>query len=113
VAHYGFVRGDRAIQLTTRLATKLYDAEDSGRGYIEIEDRPGTSTKFPILSVSIGVASTGQSHHDHCGRAVEVATEMRPSPSGRRGLPSRSTTGTPDRRMRDPPFPTGRILASS
>jgi diguanylate cyclase (GGDEF)-like protein len=121
--YYGFVRGDRAIQLTARLATEvvqelagpagfvghvggddfivivdpddaervagdlaarfdriaptLYDAEDAVRGYIEIEDRLGTVSKFPTLSVSIGVASTGRRQFDHYGEAVEVATEMK------------------------------------
>jgi diguanylate cyclase (GGDEF)-like protein len=121
--YYGFVRGDRAIQLTARLATEvvqelagpsgfvghvggddfivvvdpdvaervagdlaarfdrlaatLYDEKDSIRGYIEIEDRKGTVAKFPMLSVSIGVASTGQRRFEHYGEAVEVATEMK------------------------------------
>ncbi|HJP65646.1 MAG TPA: response regulator [Actinomycetota bacterium] len=121
--YYGFVRGDRAIQLTARLATEvvqelagpsgfvghvggddfivivdpddaervagdlaarfdriaptLYDADDAERGYIEMEDRRGGVQQFPMLSVSIGVASTGRRRFDHYGEAVEVATEMK------------------------------------
>jgi diguanylate cyclase (GGDEF)-like protein len=121
--HYGFVRGDRAIQLLARLATEvvhevvgpagfvghvggddfvlvvtpevaeeaagklcqrfdehaplLYDRLDAERGYIEVEDRQGKAVRFPILTLSVGVASTGRRRFGHYGEAVEVATEMK------------------------------------
>jgi diguanylate cyclase (GGDEF)-like protein len=121
--HYGFVRGDRAIQLLARLATEvvhevmgpagfvghvggddfvvvvtpevaeeaagrlcqrfdehaplLYDRLDAERGHIEVEDRQGNAVRFPILTLSVGVASTGRRQFGHYGEAVEVATEMK------------------------------------
>ncbi len=121
--HYGFVRGDRAIQLLARLSTEvahevvgpggfvghvggddfimitpaevaedtaqklcrrfdetailLYDRIDAEQGFIEVEDRQGNAARFPILTVSIGVASTGRRSFAHYGEAVEVATEMK------------------------------------
>ena len=102
--HYGFMRGDQAIQTTARddrggrarghrrrrvhrprrrrrlrvvvpteKATDaaeaivqavrqevpaLYDAEDRERGFIEVANRRGELQRFPLLSISIGVAST-------------------------------------------------------
>jgi diguanylate cyclase (GGDEF)-like protein len=121
--HYGFVRGDRAIQLLARLATEvahevvgpagfvghvggddflmvapadvaenaaeelcrrfddsaplLYDRMDAEKGYIEVEDRKGTVSRFPILTLSVGVASTARRRFAHYGEAVAIATEMK------------------------------------
>ena len=121
--HYGFVQGDRAIQLLARLATEviheeagpegfvghvggddfilivapdaaesvaaslcrrfdeqvplLYDRVDRDKGFIEVEDRQGNMRRFPVLTISIGVASTGRRRFAHYGEAVAVATEMK------------------------------------
>ena len=121
--HYGFVRGDRAIQALARLATEvthdlvgpeafvghvggddfllivppalaeevcaklcerfdqqatlLYDSDDVERGYVEVNDRQGNAKKFPLLTVSIGVATTKHRRFSHYGEAVAVATEMK------------------------------------
>jgi len=121
--HYGFVRGDRAIQFLARLATEvahdvdgpagfvghvggddfivltspesadvaakllcerfdesvalLYDRVDLDRGYIEVEDRQGSPARFPLLTVSVGVATTRNRTFTHYGEAVSVATEMK------------------------------------
>jgi diguanylate cyclase (GGDEF)-like protein len=121
--HYGFVRGDRAIQLLGRLATEvahevegptgfvghvggddfvlivapergedaaarlcrafdqhhvlLYDRVDAERGYVEVEDRRGTPVHYPLLTLSVGVATTKGRRFDHYGEAVAVATEMK------------------------------------
>jgi diguanylate cyclase (GGDEF)-like protein len=121
--HYGFVRGDRGIQLLARLVTEiahqvagpagfvghvggddfimivppdvaeqaaeemvkqfndnvslLYDRIDAERGYIEVEDRRGAMIRYPLLSISVGVASTSTRQFAHFGEAVMVATEMK------------------------------------
>jgi diguanylate cyclase (GGDEF)-like protein len=121
--HYGFVRGDRAIQVLARLCTEvvndtvgaagfvghvggddfimivtpdtaeqgaatlcrrfdehvpvLYDRIDSERGYVEVEDRAGNLQRFPLLTLSVGVATTGRRRFAHYGEAVAVATEMK------------------------------------
>jgi diguanylate cyclase (GGDEF)-like protein len=123
--HYGFLRGDKAIQVLARLATEavhemvgpegfvghvggddfivilppepaeqvagmlckrfeeqvpmLYDAEDRERGTIEVQDRQGNLRNFPLLTISIGVATTLSRRFAHFGEAVSVATEMKQS----------------------------------
>jgi diguanylate cyclase (GGDEF)-like protein len=57
--------------------TSLYDPEDAERGYIEIEDRRGQLRRFPLLSISIGIASTARRTYSHYAEAVAVATEMK------------------------------------
>jgi diguanylate cyclase (GGDEF)-like protein len=121
--HYGFVRGDRAIQSLARLVTEtvhevagpqgfvghvggddfvvivtptlaidvahtlcdrfdqqaphLYDTEDAARGGIEVQDRQGEPTTYPMLTLSVGVASTDQREFAHYAEVVSVATEMK------------------------------------
>jgi diguanylate cyclase (GGDEF)-like protein len=59
------------------LAPTLYDQEDAERGFIEVRDRQGTPKSFPILTISVGVASTMSRRFGHYGEAVAVATEMK------------------------------------
>ncbi|MGH2661745.1 MAG: GGDEF domain-containing response regulator [Actinomycetota bacterium] len=55
----------------------LYDPQDRARGYIEVENRQGRVEQFPLLSVSIGVATTDRRAFTHQGEAVTVATELK------------------------------------
>jgi diguanylate cyclase (GGDEF)-like protein len=121
--HYGFVRGDRAIQALARVITEtvheligpsgfvghvggddfvmivppeeaesvaahlvgrfdteapnLYDSLDAERGTIEVKDRQGNLRRFPLLTLSVGVATTTNRRFTHYGEAVAVATEMK------------------------------------
>jgi diguanylate cyclase (GGDEF)-like protein len=55
----------------------LYDAEDRERGHIEIENRRKEIEKFPLMSISIGVATTERRDYTHHGEAVSVAGELK------------------------------------
>jgi diguanylate cyclase (GGDEF)-like protein len=55
----------------------LYDPEDRERGHIEVENRQGSLERFPLLSISIGVATTIRRRFSHPGEAVTVATELK------------------------------------
>jgi diguanylate cyclase (GGDEF)-like protein len=57
--------------------TALYDPDDRARGYIEVENRQGQLERFPLLSISIGVATTERRSFTHPGQAVAVATELK------------------------------------
>jgi diguanylate cyclase (GGDEF)-like protein len=58
-------------------ARSLYDAADSERGAIEVLDRQGNLKSFPLLTLSVGVATTDNRRFNHYGEAVAVATEMK------------------------------------
>ncbi len=121
--HYGFLRGDAAIQLTARLlqevsmqimgeevfvghmggddfvivcpperaedlckaiveefdrqAPSLYDDEDRERGGIDVPNRRGEMQRFPILSISVGAATTLRRTFSHRSEVVSVATELK------------------------------------
>lgn len=55
----------------------LYNPEDVERGFIEVPDRRGALRKFPVMSLSIGVASSLVRTFDSRAEASEVATEMK------------------------------------
>jgi diguanylate cyclase (GGDEF)-like protein len=55
----------------------LYDDEDLRRGAIEVPNRKGELQLYPLLSVSMGVATTERRKFSHPGAAVTVATEMK------------------------------------
>jgi diguanylate cyclase (GGDEF)-like protein len=129
--HYGFMRGDQAIQATASLIEEtarevtggesfvghvggddfvlivspdkavdvadaivarfdqevphLYDPEDRERGYVEVANRRGELQRFPLLAISIGVATTERRTFAHYAEAVAVATEMKTFTKGTPG----------------------------
>ena len=129
--HYGFMRGDQAIQSTAQLienvaeqlthgasfvghvggddfvvvvhpdhaaavaqaiverfdeaVSALYDAEDRDRGHVEVTNRRGELQRFPMITVSIGIASTDKRGFQHYAEAVAVATEMKQFTKGSTG----------------------------
>jgi diguanylate cyclase (GGDEF)-like protein len=58
-------------------ASELYDEEDRARGYLDVANRRGESQQFPLLAISIGVASTARRSYGHYAEAVAIATEMK------------------------------------
>ena len=55
----------------------LHDPADVAAGHISIVDRQGNERRYPIVSVSIGVAMTGKRHYADHRAIVAVATEMK------------------------------------
>ncbi|MBI2238260.1 MAG: response regulator [Actinobacteria bacterium] len=68
-----------------REAPALYDPTDRTRGYIEVPNRQGEVQRFPVLSISIGIASTGRRRFSHYAEAVAIATEMKAFTKGTPG----------------------------
>ena len=54
-----------------------YEDDDLDRGFIRMEDRKGVEQDIPLVSVSIGIATTAKRAFAHYGEAVAVATEMK------------------------------------
>ncbi len=54
-----------------------YEDEDLERGFIRMEDRKGVEQDIPLVSVSLGIATTSRRAFAHYGEAVAVATEMK------------------------------------
>jgi diguanylate cyclase (GGDEF)-like protein len=56
---------------------ELHDPEDVERGGLQIIDRQGALRMFPLVSVSVGIASTERRHFEDHREVVVVATEMK------------------------------------
>lgn len=54
-----------------------YEDDDLDRGFMRMEDRKGVEQDIPLVSVSIGIATTSKRAFAHYGEAVAVATEMK------------------------------------
>ena len=67
----------RVIDVFDSSAPRLHDPSDSERGYLEITDRQGKVRRFPLVSVSIGVAMSGNRMFADKREVVDVATEMK------------------------------------
>jgi diguanylate cyclase (GGDEF)-like protein len=65
------------LERTARDFSSLYEEEDRRRGYIEVENRQQQVERFPLLSISIGVATTSRRKFTHPSEAVAVATELK------------------------------------
>jgi diguanylate cyclase (GGDEF)-like protein len=77
-------RHEHATAVAERLVARfdtdiqvLYDDADRERGYIEVENRRGELQRFPLVSISIGIASTERRRFKHYAEAVAIATEMK------------------------------------
>ncbi|MBI5242753.1 MAG: response regulator [Elusimicrobia bacterium] len=67
----------RAVSLFDRKAVAFYDPADLSRGYIEAQDRQGRSRRFPLLTLSMGVATSERRRLDHYAKVVSIANEMK------------------------------------
>jgi diguanylate cyclase (GGDEF)-like protein len=66
-------------------ASEMYDAEDRERGSIEVPNRMGEVQTFPIVTVSIGIATTARRTFSHFAEAVAIASEMKSYTKGTQG----------------------------
>src|SRR4051794_22234613 len=73
------------MQLFDRGVANLHDPDDVKAGFISIVDRQGNERRFPLVSVSIGVAMTGRRHYADHRAIVAVATEMKVVAKGQPG----------------------------
>jgi GGDEF domain-containing protein len=58
-------------------APKLHDTGDAERGHIVLADRQGNPRRYPLVSVSAGIASTEHRRFADYRQIVAVATEMK------------------------------------
>ena len=65
------------IETFDREAPQLYDIRDRERGFVEVTNRQGEAQRFPLLSLSIGIATTDHRTFGHQAEAVAIATELK------------------------------------
>jgi diguanylate cyclase (GGDEF)-like protein len=67
----------RCIKLFDDGVAELHDPADAAAGFMTIVDRQGNERRYPLVSVSIGVAMTGRRQFPDHRAIVAVATEMK------------------------------------
>jgi diguanylate cyclase (GGDEF)-like protein len=67
----------RIVQDFDEMIPGLYDEDDRANGYVEVTNRRGDPQRFPLLTLSIGIASTEKRSFRHYAEAVTVAMEMK------------------------------------
>jgi len=65
------------VQAFDEMVPALYDVDDRTNGYVEVTNRRGDLQRFPLLTLSIGIASTEKRAFRHYAEAVTVAMEMK------------------------------------
>jgi diguanylate cyclase (GGDEF)-like protein len=55
----------------------LHDADDVAQGHLEVRDRQGIVRRYPLVSVSIGIAMAGRRRFEDHREIVAVAAEMK------------------------------------
>lgn len=75
---------DQAESVATEICTcwdrtvpELYDSQDATHGYIEVADRRSQMHRFPLITVSIGIATNTVRPITSHWNAAEIATEMK------------------------------------
>jgi diguanylate cyclase (GGDEF)-like protein len=68
---------ERIVERFDQEAPEMYDPQDRQRSAIEVINRRGEVQRFPLLTVSIGIATTARRAFAHYAEAVTVATEMK------------------------------------
>lgn len=69
------------------LAPRLYNDEDRRRGLIISKDRMGKTRQFPLMTLSIAIATNERRKLDHYAKIVDIAAEIK---KHLKGLPDRS-----------------------
>lgn len=67
----------RTIESFDAAVPALHDPADVARGYLEVRDRQGVLRRYPLVSVSVGVAVTGRRRFRDHREMVAVAAEMK------------------------------------
>jgi diguanylate cyclase (GGDEF)-like protein len=68
---------DEIVRSFDEQVANLYDPDDREQGFIEVGDRAGVVTRYPFLTVSIGIASTEIRPISSPAEAASIAVEMK------------------------------------
>jgi GGDEF domain-containing protein len=71
---------DLAQRIVSRFdaqAESFYNSCDRVIGHIQTQDRKGDWNTFPLISLSIGIATTENRTLDHYAKVVQIASEMK------------------------------------
>ena len=65
------------IKYFDSIVSNFYDEKDKAKGYLEGATRQGENAKFPLMTISIGVASNEKNRFKHFAEASEIASNLK------------------------------------
>lgn len=81
---------DRADEVAAEIARRfdsavpsLYNKEDASRGRIISRDRAGVQKEFPLMSLTMAIATNERRRLDHYAKIVDIASEIKKYLKGR------------------------------
>ena len=92
------------VKMFDQRIVRLFDKEDLDRGYVEVINRKGTADRFPLLTLTIAVVSSGKDRLDHIARISDIASELK-----RYGKTLEGSVIVRERRKDGQPLSVGRI----
>jgi len=60
-----------------RQAPSYYSLEDRAKGYVSTQDRLGIERRFPLITLTIAIATTEKRNLCHYGKAVDIVSEIK------------------------------------
>jgi PleD family two-component response regulator len=87
--------GEDIIEWFNTSATELYDAEDRGRGFVEVLNRRHVTERFPMMSLTIALVSTDRVPVSHLAQLIDIAQELK---AHGKGIPGSVLVGERRRR---------------
>jgi len=55
----------------------LFSREDLERGYVEVANRKGTVDRFPLLTITIAMVTSGKGRVEHIAQISDIASELK------------------------------------
>ncbi len=68
---------ERAVTEFAKVAGEFYDERDRQRGFIECKDRDGKGRHFPLLTLSIGIATNQKRMLKHVAEVAQIGAELK------------------------------------
>jgi len=65
------------VKVFDERVVSLFTREDLERGYVEVVNRKGTFDRFPLLTLTIAMVTSGKGGVDHIARISDIASELK------------------------------------
>jgi diguanylate cyclase (GGDEF)-like protein len=96
----------RVVKAFDERVVSLFTPEDLERGYVEVVNRKGMTDKFPLLTLTIAMVTSGRGRVDHIAQISDIASELK-----RYGKTLQGSVVVKERRKNGQAAPVGKVEA--
>jgi len=94
------------VKMFDERVVSLFGPEDLERGYVEVVNRKGTIDRFPLLTLTIAMVTSGKGRVDHIAHISDIASELK-----RYGKTLEGSVVVKERRKNGQAVPVGKVEA--